>query len=346
LALAGVILMTNDSGLAVLLVNCLASALSCVAAGLLLWRISGRHPTLVSLMAVVFFPLSIYYCASSLSDTFVTMTMLGWLAAVVCLFQSPTLGRGLLAGLAFALAALSKPVVLPLPLLLLGYAAFKHPKTLRSLAAGLLVGGLFVAGWTVRNHRLTGTWIPVAGGTGFNLLVGNFMIEEARDSDTSMAHGTARALEQLTAVAGRVVSLEDLRTDGHFDVPLWLDRLCGRHALAMYRQDLWLLPRKVLTNVVRFWYFSSSPRKSLANALVNLSVLLLAGVWFVRQGRQAATAATVVPWVLIGLVLTYSIIIVHSSRFCLPVVMALVPMAAQQLVLLQSSKGRSASGGR
>jgi hypothetical protein len=88
-----------------------------------------------------------------------------------------------------------------------------------------------------------------------------------------------------------------------------------------------LLLRKLVINCARFWYFSSSPAKSLLNGIVNASILALAfGSWW-RLRKTDRASAELLALFIVAIMLLYAGVIVHSSRFSLPIVMALLPLA-------------------
>lgn len=105
LAVAGLYCALRDVNAAAQIVNALASAgsavLAVVIAGLVLPALSAPARYAAALL-----PLSIYYCASGFSDTFVAFAFLLYIWLVLRLLDRPSLGRGLLAGAALALAVL------------------------------------------------------------------------------------------------------------------------------------------------------------------------------------------------------------------------------------------------
>lgn len=317
----------GDATWAILLVNCLASAAACVVVFVCAKRLFGERVTLRWAIPIVLFPLSIYYCASSFSDTFLTLTIALYLWALIALMQRPSRQSGAYTGLAFAASALTKAVVLPIPLLVCAYTALRHRRSLKHSILALLVGIGLVGMWTLRNYQATGAFVPVTGGAGFNLLLGNFMIEKGGDCDASLKYARTAAVKHLQAVDGVTIDLNRLDTDGHLDVPREIDAQYGKSAVAMYRNDPTVLLRKLTVNSARFWYFSSSPTKSLANGIVNLSVVLLAIIGWRRVWKSDRATAEILALFIIAFMLMYAAVIVHSSRFSLPIVMMLLPLA-------------------
>ncbi|MBK8270983.1 MAG: glycosyltransferase family 39 protein [Planctomycetes bacterium] len=327
-AIASGYALLRDVGVSVLVVNCLASALTCVLVYFIAVRLVGSRAGLALMIPAIFLPLSIYYCASSFSDTFFALAIALYLLTLLRLMQSPNRRSGLLHGIAIAFAALTKAVALPLPLVVGTYALLRRPSAIRPLVISLMIGFAGIGIWTARNYASTGRFVLVTGGSGYNALIGNFMIDEWTDCDTALAHGRRLAQARVQEEQGSVINTRDLRPTGFLDVPPDIDQLYGRSAMQMMLDSPQLLMRKLAINSVRFWYFSSSKAKSLANGLVNGLILLFALAALPELLRTRRPETEVIGLVAITFVVLYSLIIVHSSRFCLPMVMVLTPMAS------------------
>ncbi len=319
--------LIDDLGAATLLVNCVAAALTSCFVYCLAHALFGRGVALGSGLAASLFPLSVYYSAQSWSDTLISLTYVAYGCCIVLLAMRRTTALVVLSGIAFGLAALSKPVILPIPVCLVAYSAFK-PGLFKPMVLSAVVGMCCVLPWTYRNFTVSGEVVPVCGGLGYNLLVGNFMIEEGSDCNASYSHGIARAKERILRVHDLEPAQAALKTNGHLDLSPALDRVLGRSALAMFVEEPTLLIRKICVNAARFWYFSSTSRRSLVNGVVNGGVLFLA-VWGAlrawRGPNQAGLEALGV--VIFSLIGAYVVVIIHSSRFSLPVMFLLLPLA-------------------
>ncbi len=311
---------------AVLLVNCLSSAVTCVFVLLIARQLFGTRVNGSWALPVIFFPLSIYYCANAFSDTFLALTVVAYIWSTNRLLQQPTYGNALLVAACFALAALTKAVVLPIPLLLVAFTLLTKQPALKPAVVATILGFALTGVWTARNYIVTNEFTPVTGGTGFNMLLGTYMIEENHDCDRSMKHGRQRALDSF-ASTGEPIKLDRLETNGHLDVPKDIDQRYGAVAVDMFKADPMLVVKKLGVGAVRFWYFSSSPTKSLANAIVNGGVLLLALVGLFQVPADHRLAAVWLALFTVAFVSLYALIIIHSSRFSLPIVMALLPLA-------------------
>lgn len=341
-AIAAVYAVVKNIGTAVLLVNCVTSALTCLIVFDLARRVIPRPITVRFMSAAILFPLSIYYCASSFSDTFVAFTVSLYVLSLIRLVQSPSLRTAASCGIAFAVAALTKAVVVPIPALICGLMLIRHRSALRPAFVSAMIGFGLVGLWTVRNYAATDRFVLITGGSGYNALVGNYMIDEWTDCDTSLAYGRAKAREFIESSTGRRVDTAELRPAGFLDIPPEIDRAYGDAAFKMMTKSPLLTMRKLAINSLRFWYFSSGPTKSIANAVVNGSTLLLAILALPLLLRQRRVEAEMIGLFVVSSVVLYSLIIVHSSRFCLPMVMVLTPLAAHGLVqlLAYSRSGR------
>lgn len=347
-ALAAVYSITRDIAAAVLWVNIIASSLTCVLLYWLAVRVMGHRRMLWLMAPVVLFPLSIYYCASSYSDTFFALTASAYLVSILQVFARPGLLSGVVAAVAFAAAVLTKSVLLPLPLVFVGYALLRCRTALATVVLSSVIGLALLVPWTVRNHAVSGAWVPVCGGGGFNMLVGTYMIDEGLDPGKSYVHGELAALDRLRADEGIEVTRAALRTGDHLDLPPGLDRAFGRSARRVFAEDPWLLLRKAAVNSWRFWAFSSTPEKTLMNVTMNLSVLILGALTLAHLWRRDRGAMELIALFTVFFGAVYAVIIVHSARFCLPVVLTLTPFAAAALVrrdLVNKGRGGVVSNG-
>ncbi|MCA9254090.1 MAG: glycosyltransferase family 39 protein [Phycisphaerales bacterium] len=319
--------IVGDAARAILIVNCLASSAACVVIFLLARRLYGERVTPAWAAPIVLFPLSIYYCANSFSDTFLTLTIALYLWGLVSLMRTPRWPQSLGTAAAFALTALTKAVILPIAPLVCVFAAFRNRRALPQSIVAMTLGFALVGVWTIRNYSVTGALTPVTGGGGFNLLLGNFMIDRGGDCDASLKYARNAAVDYLREHDNVAIDLGALDTDGHLDVPRAIDQTYGRAAIGMFRENPTLLLRKLAINSARFWYFSSSPMKSLGNGVVNIATLLLALVGWRELHRREKAGAELIALLVLAFMLLYAAVIVHSSRFSLPIVMALLPLA-------------------
>ncbi|MBX3394884.1 MAG: glycosyltransferase [Phycisphaerae bacterium] len=340
-ALAAVYALLGDIGTAVLLVNCLVSALTCAFVFLIAKRFVGERAGFMLTVPAIFFPLSIYYCTSGFSDTFFAFAVSLYALTLLRLVQRPTAANGFLHGLAFAFAALTKAVILPIPFIIGAYLIVRTKlrgasEMRQSLRAGLIkhlvtaicVATAFISIWTARNLVVANQLILITGGTGYNALIGNFMIEEWSDCDTSLAYGRARAIEYVRKTHGAAIYNHQLRPTNYLDVPADIDHLYGRAALDMMFDSPFLMFRKLAVNSVRFWYFSSGALKSVANGVVNGVLLLFGIIALPGLHRNRGLETEIFGLFVFAFVVLYSMIIVHSSRFCLPMVMLIAPAAS------------------
>ncbi|HPF37074.1 MAG TPA: glycosyltransferase family 39 protein [Phycisphaerae bacterium] len=319
--------IVGDAARAILIVNCLASSAACVVIFLLARRLFAERVTPAWAAPIVLFPLSIYYCANSFSDTFLTLTIALYLWGLIALMRTPRWPQSLGTAAAFALTALTKAVILPMAPLVCVFAAVRNRRALPQSIVAMTLGVAFVGVWTLRNYNATGAFTPVSGGGGFNLLLGNFMIDRGGDCDASLKYARNAAVDYLREHDSIAIDLGALDTDGHLDVPRTIDQTYGRAAIGMFRENPTLLFRKIAINSARFWYFSSSPMKSLGNGVVNIATLLLALVGWRELHRRETASAELIAILVLAFMLLYAVVIVHSSRFSLPIVMALLPLA-------------------
>ncbi len=159
---------SRESAWAILSLNALFSALTCIPIVYLMYRIFGNRAAQISGWAWVFFPYAIYYSASHVwghcLDALLLMTVL-W--ATYEMENQRRLTMWALYGMLWGIAALENPVILAtLPALLMWLGWRRHKLAAPSYAAMAVTVAalcLTVSPWFVRNYRTFGRFIPFRG---------------------------------------------------------------------------------------------------------------------------------------------------------------------------------------
>jgi 4-amino-4-deoxy-L-arabinose transferase-like glycosyltransferase len=124
-------------------------------------------------------PLLVFFCGHLLTETPFTVMLLLALLLSAEWVKTPRPGRAFGTGIAWGLAALTRPTALAMPVLVAAWAwvplGFALPARSRLHQIGLLLLGLTLAvgPWTLRNAFVMHAFVPVTTGAGGALLVGN-----------------------------------------------------------------------------------------------------------------------------------------------------------------------------
>jgi 4-amino-4-deoxy-L-arabinose transferase-like glycosyltransferase len=169
---------TKASALAILSLDSLFSALTCIPVFLIAQRSFGGRTAGWAGWAWTFFPYAIYFSADFIWVTTLATLMLALLFLAALHLEDSTrvalwVGFGVLAGI----GALIDPIVLsviPLLVLWMGYRRLQKKQRwfIPALAAALGCGAT-VAPWMIRNHRVFHTFVPLRDNFGLELYVGN-----------------------------------------------------------------------------------------------------------------------------------------------------------------------------
>lgn len=169
---------TKAAALAMISVDCLLAALTCIPVFLIARQTFGASAALWAGWIWALFPYSIYFAADFIWDTTLSTLLMTLLFLIALKLErargaSPWFGFGALAGF----AALTNPVLLaPMPFLTLWLLYRLQKRRERWFAPGLaaLLGVLvIISPWFVRNYRTFHKFIPFRGGFGFELYCGN-----------------------------------------------------------------------------------------------------------------------------------------------------------------------------
>jgi hypothetical protein len=124
------------------------------------------------------YPSLVFFNFLILTETLFTLLFVAFVLCSVLLVQQPRASFAVMCGLALGLAALTRSVLWPLPLLLCPLLAvlIRAPLARRLALPALVLAGyaLVVTPWAVRNTRLQGTLTIVDTMGGMNLRMGNY----------------------------------------------------------------------------------------------------------------------------------------------------------------------------
>lgn len=169
---------TKASALAIITLDCLLAALTCIPVFFIARRTFGDPAALWAGWIWAFFPYSIDFSANFIWDTTLATLLMALLFLVVLELEDsprwrPWFGFGLLAGV----AALTNPVTLaPMPFvsLWLLYRFWKRgERWFAPGVAALLAVVIVLSPWFVRNYRAFHHLVPLRSGFGFELYCGN-----------------------------------------------------------------------------------------------------------------------------------------------------------------------------
>jgi 4-amino-4-deoxy-L-arabinose transferase-like glycosyltransferase len=141
-------------------------------------RLYNPRVALLTAAVVAFYPALVLANALLLTETLFTFLITGFVLAVVMLLDRPTAGVALAAGLLLGLAALTRSVVWPFPLVLAPLLLWLVPASVprRAGLVALLLAAYVatIAPWAVRNSRLQRVPVVVDTMGGMNLRMGNY----------------------------------------------------------------------------------------------------------------------------------------------------------------------------
>jgi 4-amino-4-deoxy-L-arabinose transferase-like glycosyltransferase len=169
---------SRSSAIAILLLNSLFSALTCIPVFLIAKRTFGARVATWSAWAWAVFPYAVYLGAgriweNSLSTLLITFVF--WFVLRLSDGAPPTAWAGF--GLLVGLAALSNPIVLGVLPFLLAWACRQLRECKQSwklsLALAMVALMLVVTPWEIRNYRVFGKFIPIRGNFWAEMRFGN-----------------------------------------------------------------------------------------------------------------------------------------------------------------------------
>jgi tetratricopeptide (TPR) repeat protein len=308
-------------------------AVTAVLIGWIAWRLSGRRAALLAgLLAAAYGPL-VFFTGELLSVTLETALAAASLLFTIRAAAPPRAARdAALAGLALSLGAITRPTVLPFALValvwLLRSGAGRRAAVL--YAAAVLSLPLLV---TLRNAAAGGDPVFIASQGGINFFIGN---NPSADGTTAYVPGVGSGLASTHEAPALVASREAGRELRPSEVSAhWLRKGLGfwrerpAEALALYGKKMALVwNRRELPNTLDQEFFGP-----LHSWLFRLPLLpgfgLVAPIALAAAWKERRRAALLLGFLGVGTLATAAFFV--CDRFRLPLVVALIPLAAMGL---------------
>jgi 4-amino-4-deoxy-L-arabinose transferase-like glycosyltransferase len=289
------------------------------------------NPTIGVLAAAVFwlYPSLVFFNFTILTETLFTFLLVAFVLLTLMLVDRPRPWIAVCCGVALGLAALTRSILWPVPLVLcpLLVLLIRSPMRVRLAAAALVLAGYaaVVAPWAIRNTRLQHVFTVVDTMGGMNLRMGNY--EHTPEDRMWDAVSLPRELDWSYALAlerpGR------RHTEGEKDK--WAQRkaleyMAAHPGTTLRRSlikfaDFWGLEREFIAGI-RIGYYQVPPAAAmiapLAITFAYLVVVLtgIAGIWLSPPEARTQIVLLLPLVVITGL---HSIVFGHS-RYHIPLI--------------------------
>ena len=276
------------------------------------------------------YPSLIFYDSLILTETLFTLLLVAFVAATVTLVRTPRALAAVACGATLGLAALTRSVLWPLPIILCpGLLLLMEGTFIRRVALAALVFiayGAVIAPWAIRNTRLQGTVTIVDTMSGMNLRMGNYeYTPDDRMWDAVSLTGEKNWVHGITSDLGTGAI-----TEGQKDK--WAQRKAieymKAHPLETLRRslikfaDFWGLEREFMAGVQQGMYSPPAWFSLLASVAILLAYALVAiagaaGMWIAAPRDKRMHLILLLPVVV--LVGAHAIAFGHS-RYHLPLI--------------------------
>ncbi|MET0144606.1 MAG: glycosyltransferase family 39 protein [Ilumatobacteraceae bacterium] len=332
--IGGIYFVFGDHYRAVLFFHCLFYAGTAVLAYDMARRHFNERTGVIAGVMCTFHPLLLRYVPSLHLETFLTFLMTLMIWCTYRFWRRPTLWNAVFIGLAAGLAALTKAVALPYPIVF--FAAFLL--TVRAarrrgadgparripwkpMIAGVLVMFATIAPWTIRNHGTTGHFVLLSSGTSDAFLRG-FIFSEwqyitLQEPPYTGAENASNAyFQKLAEDAGTVWERDDYETD----------QILNEEAKRRLREDPLSVVRKSVVGMFTFWYQLTSLKNSLLVGVFAIGAWVLAIIGW-RQARREHKVVWpfLLPVIYLNVVLA---LLLALGRYSAPVLPALFVVGA------------------
>jgi len=247
-----------------------------------LWN---RRVAFLSAIFCALHPLVFWYTSRIWIELTATVLFTAIVAGVVRLSKNQSVDRAIVLGLLLGVAALWKstflPYILLVPILLALLPREKY--RLGMIVVVVFSATLVVAPWTIRNYKLTGKFIPVHSRLGFNLQVGDDIVENISKSPFALPPIFDISIRKIYAIESTLP--KHLK---RYQGEIALDSVLTKRCLAKYVSSPGFLARKMIINAWLFWSLGETPAKTMVitGLLLPLAILFLISAIIVYKRGQ------------------------------------------------------------
>ena len=273
-------------------------------------RIFDRRIALVAQVLCATNPVLIWYTSRIWIETFLALTVAMVVWMLVLFVEKPTHLRSVFAGLAIAVASITKSILLLFPVFFgLLFVIHRRRESIPWIVSMMLSTVVVVVPWTVRNYNVSGYFVPVHTSLGLNMFIGDAIGEfwmQKPLSSIALWHLGAKRIDAHLEGTGYVPS----------DPPG--DRSLAKASINHNLTHPLFLLKRTMINALTFWYLGSSEAKSLFLIVVQFPLVLCAVAGSIRLWRVKALIRPIVA-LLFYYVLCHSLI-VGWARYSVPII--------------------------
>jgi 4-amino-4-deoxy-L-arabinose transferase-like glycosyltransferase len=222
----------------------------------------------------------------------------GIIASTLYFTLKPNVKRAIVLGVVLGLSSLSKSTFLPYVFLapFLMWMLKRERGRLGLAIVSMLCAVLVIAPWTIRNWKLTGKFIPVHTRIGYNLEIGDEIVEHIRESPFAMYRMWYTVSETVEAKTNAIP-----RNLDRWQRELMLDSELMKVSLDRYRENPAFLAKKIVVNAWLFWTLGVTESKTVVVGSMMLPLVLLtivSGIIMRRRGQMRTIMGVHVSFIL------------------------------------------------
>jgi 4-amino-4-deoxy-L-arabinose transferase-like glycosyltransferase len=247
-------------------------------------------------------------------------------------FQRLSPGVSLGIGLATGLTTLTLPITILLPFVLLPAWLLLHPRAAKRVANWAIVcvvSMLVIAPWTIRNHRVSGLFIPVSAGGGYAVLFGDLFAERfdgfSPYSTLYPSEGALQKLENERISALLAADVENTRFT-HVDIDPQTAQRLNKYALRSMIDQPLRFARKLAIQTITFWYLANNQTKTLGVLLIQMIFVvpwLFIGLFFCYRNRNVRVVPLLIMILYLNLIYAATIANMRHGMPAMPLAMVI-----------------------
>lgn len=325
--LLAVIYRLGGSNYAVILLQCLFHAVTCVLVFLLGLRIYNVRTGLLAGLFCAFHPMLLRYVPDLHMESFLTLmcTLTIWMS--VRFYDRTTVVNGILLGAVGMFTILTKGVMLPYlavfgVILCLRALMVRSPQRIAAVVAMFVTMAVILAPWTYRNYQITGgRFVLLTPGASDSFLRGYIFTRWEfatlqKPPFTDAENESNNWFRKIARDAGTEWENDEVVDEQN-------NARVAKHLIMTQPLDTF---RKVFVGLFTFWYEMTSLKNSLIPGLLALVGWALAIVGLIRANGEGRPSWLI--WLPIVVMNIFVALLIPLGRYSVPIIPLLMTLAA------------------
>jgi 4-amino-4-deoxy-L-arabinose transferase-like glycosyltransferase len=318
---------------AIQLFQILLHAGTCLIVYLIARDLFDQESALLASLIFAIHPTFVYFLPKIWIETLLTFLIILSVLIFIRYLKKPSLYKAIELGVSLGLSALTKSIVLMLPIIIgiVVYLVIKDK--IRALAHAFIImmaAIIVIIPWTIRNYNVTHKFIPIHTNASINFIIGDSLVKNIFEFPLSHSILFAKGHEEV------VYLLDKYNLSNSHDSKVEAELI--REVFKRMRNHPFFYLKKVVVQAFTFWYLGETPIKTLLIIITTLPFVILGFICGVSELSRKPDISKASPFIFVAYFWFLCSLVYSIARFSTPILPIVIIFAAHFIILKTSRR--------